>query len=542
MNLIHSIFQIINNRAHGISNRQIGLLAIILGIPAYLLNLGNLPIIGDEGIRNLVALEMKLSGNFIVPTLNGELYLNKPPLFNWLIYLNTLVMGHGGEMPSRLVNLFFLGIFAATVFYWTGRYAHGFRGITLVLMFLTSGRILFWDSMYGLIDICFSWVIFLNFMWLYHFGNKGKWLHFFLLSYLLCSVAFMLKGLPALVFQAISIIVALAFFGEFKRKFFTWIHIGCAVIGLLPVVTYYLVYMAYVPLDQVFSVLADQSLRRTATHHGIFKTIVHFFTFPFEQLYHFLPWSLFVVFIFTKKFWSWISGHHFVKYNWIMLAANIPVYWLSVEVYPRYLLMFIPLFNLWVIHFYQNQVQDEQFLPAIFQKFFISIAALLTCVSFGLPLFESANEIPQMTTVWLGSALLLTLFCLVLWKAKENWILWLAIFMLAVRIVFNLTVLEVRPVREKAYTCKIDAERVMRQYKMFVWYIYGDTELHQISRYYLTQNYQQIITQQLHATDTTAIYIVDPEIYPEFSGVKIDSVFIETGRYLNVMKLTNKSW
>ena len=40
----------------------------------------------DEAIRSLVALEMKLSGNLITPTLHGEYYYNKPPLYNWILF------------------------------------------------------------------------------------------------------------------------------------------------------------------------------------------------------------------------------------------------------------------------------------------------------------------------------------------------------------------------------------------------------------------------------------------------------------------------
>ena len=65
------------------SNKWFYIAAIFLLLPALLINLGILTFIDDEGIRSLVALEMKLSGNYITPTLNGEFYYNKPPLYNW---------------------------------------------------------------------------------------------------------------------------------------------------------------------------------------------------------------------------------------------------------------------------------------------------------------------------------------------------------------------------------------------------------------------------------------------------------------------------
>ena len=70
------------------ANRTIYILAIVLLIPALLINLGLLAFIDDEGIRSLVALEMKLSGNYITPTLHGMYYYNKPPLYNWLLLVS----------------------------------------------------------------------------------------------------------------------------------------------------------------------------------------------------------------------------------------------------------------------------------------------------------------------------------------------------------------------------------------------------------------------------------------------------------------------
>src|SRR5205085_2927161 len=53
----------------------------------YLTHLGSVPVhlFADECRRALVAMEMDLSGNYLVPTLNGEDYLNKPPLYSWII-------------------------------------------------------------------------------------------------------------------------------------------------------------------------------------------------------------------------------------------------------------------------------------------------------------------------------------------------------------------------------------------------------------------------------------------------------------------------
>ena len=63
------------------------LLAAIAGLLllAVFLNLGLFPLNSDGGLRSLTAMEMELSGDYIVPTQNGHYYYRKPPIFNWSI-------------------------------------------------------------------------------------------------------------------------------------------------------------------------------------------------------------------------------------------------------------------------------------------------------------------------------------------------------------------------------------------------------------------------------------------------------------------------
>ena len=56
----------------------------------------------DETRYALIAREMRQGGNWIVPSLDGTLYQEKPPLFFWLINLSTFFLGENTEMANRL--------------------------------------------------------------------------------------------------------------------------------------------------------------------------------------------------------------------------------------------------------------------------------------------------------------------------------------------------------------------------------------------------------------------------------------------------------
>ena len=70
------------------------------------LNLGVRPLQFEEPRRVLVALEMAVRGNAVVPTTNGALYFNKPPLYNWLLLACTRLFGswprHASSTESEI--------------------------------------------------------------------------------------------------------------------------------------------------------------------------------------------------------------------------------------------------------------------------------------------------------------------------------------------------------------------------------------------------------------------------------------------------------
>jgi 4-amino-4-deoxy-L-arabinose transferase-like glycosyltransferase len=91
----------------------------------------------EEPRRALVAYEMWFSGSYLQPTLLGEPYFNKPPLFNWLIVLSSMLFGWGG-LAVRAVSLAFTAL-TALVVYLTAKRIIGGRevGLLAALIYVT---------------------------------------------------------------------------------------------------------------------------------------------------------------------------------------------------------------------------------------------------------------------------------------------------------------------------------------------------------------------------------------------------------------------
>ena len=60
--------------------------------------------IDDEAIRSLVAQEMLWSGNYVAPTMHGDTYLNKPPLWNWILAISFYLHGEASEWLAALIK------------------------------------------------------------------------------------------------------------------------------------------------------------------------------------------------------------------------------------------------------------------------------------------------------------------------------------------------------------------------------------------------------------------------------------------------------
>ena len=493
---------------------------LLLG-PALLINLGLMTFIDDEAIRSLVALEMKLSGNYLVPTLNGDLYLNKPPLFNWILLVYFNLLGGFSEFNARLATVVSLLGYTATIF-WFFRKHYGFRKAFInAFALVTCGRILLWDSHLALIDITFSWVIFTGFMVIYHQFERGRWYRLFIWSYALAAVAFLLKGLPAVVFQGVTLLTWFGYRREWKRLLSIPHVVGLLVFVLLTG-SYYYAYHQQQPLDDLFLKLFTESSKRTAIQYGLGSAVLHFFTFPLEMIYHFLPWSLMCVYLFDARVWEVIRRDRFITYNALVFLTNILLYWTSVEVYPRYLLMHAPLiFSVYLhLHFHHQALETWQFKTVKTLLFALLIPFALA--SF-LPLLWDRLQVEPMH--WLKGSVLAILMTASVWMYlywKKTRLLTLVLAMLVIRLGFDWFVLPDRFRNDWGSLCKESTLSIGRQLKYIPsLYIYKYTEFQPTNAYYLTWERQKIVRRKHSDFRPGEYLIVSQKLYPD---VRLDAI------------------
>ncbi|HQM87266.1 MAG TPA: glycosyltransferase family 39 protein, partial [Methylotenera sp.] len=170
--------------------------------------LGSIDLISlNEGRRALAINEMFESGNWLLPTLNGELYLTKPPLLYWISLSISSVVGTVNEWTLRLPSAF-----AALVTLWmTYRYTLNRFGAWPALF---SVQILMANLGFAMLArrveiemlltaLCVGAV--LSALKFIEEPTKRGWIY---LSYFLLALAVLTKGPVALLFVTLPLIVS----------------------------------------------------------------------------------------------------------------------------------------------------------------------------------------------------------------------------------------------------------------------------------------------------------------------------------------------
>ena len=494
------------------------LFIFLLLIPSLFINLGLSPFILDEATRANVAMEMVFSGNYITPTINGEFYYNKPPLFNWIQILFTGITGCYSEWVFRLPVVLSLLFFALSV-YLTQKKEFGRKAALLsALALITCGRILFYDSFRGLIDISFSWIIYLLFWSIFHYYRKRDFYSLFIVSWLFTSLAFLMKGLPALVFQGISLLVFFISKKEF-RKLFSLASFSGLFLFLVLAGSYFMVYNSYNSLDNYFNALLTESTKRTFLENPLWSSISHIFIFPFEFIYHFFPWTLFILILFRKGSTGWLWKFDFTRYFILIFVANILIYWLSPAIYARYLFMFVPLLTGLVFHVYFNYRPEEEKISRFFlHPLFMVIAAGIALILILFPFFVEPENFEGFKWKYILSLLILIPVFYFFFRIRKEWPFIMVALLLAARIAFDFFVIPDRirtgtdeyQKRGAIVAAELSGEKPL--------YLLGDTRIQHVSTYYISRTKKQILRRWNGAPVVEMLYIVEKDELQELPG------------------------
>lgn len=190
----------------------------LLALTILLWGLGHLPLLTfNEARRAIPAANMIADGDWLLPKLNGELYITKPPFLYWVSATLSNLLGVVNEWTARFPSALSALATAILVFAFTRRHFGDWAALFALQIlianagFATSGRQAGIEMLLSF--LCFSSLI-CAFKYIYEDGNR-KWL---LLSYMLLGLATLTKGPIALLFVTLPLLIN----ALIKRKSRQW--------------------------------------------------------------------------------------------------------------------------------------------------------------------------------------------------------------------------------------------------------------------------------------------------------------------------------
>ncbi len=204
----------------------------------YLLPLGIRPLtIPDESRYGEIPREMLVSGDWVVPKLNGLKYFEKPVMGYWVNALSIWLLGETA-FALRLPSALAAGFTALLLFFLARRFARMpvagavSAGIYLsFLMVFALGTINLLDTLLTL----FLTAALAFFFFGHHAGNRKERVLFLLLFGGFCAMAFLVKGFLAFAVPVITLLPFLLWerrLGEFIKDM--WIPLSAALVVALP--------------------------------------------------------------------------------------------------------------------------------------------------------------------------------------------------------------------------------------------------------------------------------------------------------------------
>jgi 4-amino-4-deoxy-L-arabinose transferase-like glycosyltransferase len=285
---------------------------------------------GSEGRWAVVAKEMILSGNYFLPTINGEIYFDKPLMSYWMI-IPFAWMGGMSETASRLPSAC-AGAGAALLLFSMGRRLFGARtGLITAGLLLTSTMFVLWarTASAELLNLLSVWIM----LWAFMAGGVNGRLKPLLLLFSVGAVSAFLKGpvAPAVGFSAIGFYSVIRFVtsvragkispGRVKEAFFShfrWIASWQGGVSALAAVCVFAV-LFLMPVFVTGSWQSAELMWRENVHR-FFKPFDHvepaYVYLKYIPLF-FLPWTLLLCASlwqarrwaphWTNR-WTWLTG------------------------------------------------------------------------------------------------------------------------------------------------------------------------------------------------------------------------------------------
>ncbi len=152
----------------------------------------------NEGRRLVVLREMIANSSWIIPTMNGEVYLEKPPLFYWFGAIFGLLAKSTSEWVLRLPSALSAMCLVWMLFFCLKEYIGRWAALFGVLILITSSFFTM-QARLAELEMLLTFCVFSSLLCYFEYIQHGSRYHLYG-AYLLMALAFLTKGPVAFLF------------------------------------------------------------------------------------------------------------------------------------------------------------------------------------------------------------------------------------------------------------------------------------------------------------------------------------------------------
>ncbi len=315
---------------------------VLHGIPMTMLTFR-----GEETRRAQVAVEILRSGDWIVPRLQGEFYLSRPPMGSWSIAVVGWLRGEVDHIAARLPSVIAIWLTTLLVYGYSRQFLNSTAAFLAAISY-PSMMLVLQLGRTAETEAQFTFYLGAS-MLLWHLGYRAGWSGWktWAVGYTFAAFAGLTKGPQGLVYFVSIVGVYLLFVRRDWKFLFSRGHVvgGLTFVGILAAwqVPYYL----NSNWDCVVGIWTKLASQRFTHYNSVF--IKHLVSYPLEIAACALPWSPFLLQFANPKFYKSLGDRKSeAAFLWTCLLVTFPSVWFAPYALGRY---YMPLFPVLAVLF-----------------------------------------------------------------------------------------------------------------------------------------------------------------------------------------------
>ncbi len=264
----------------------------LLAYEIYLLDLNF-----EEPCRLLVAHSILAGGEYLVPHILGEIYLNKPPGYNWFVALAAVPFGEVNRFAGRGIAVLSWLLTGGLLFYLTRTLDDYLARVWTVLAGLFPLVIFIEKAALAELDLFFTAVLLIAVAGFFEFYRAGHPDWAWLVGQAFLTLALLTKGPLAYLYFYLPLFI---FVLGTERKFGLKGFLGGFLLTHLGVSGWLFGVFQQVPPGEFFGLVWSEAVNR-GSGLVLSKYFEQFFLYPVRTLLAFLPWTVVFISLFYTR-------------------------------------------------------------------------------------------------------------------------------------------------------------------------------------------------------------------------------------------------